>query len=295
MPRPERPIDPGQGPVQRFAAELRRLRQQAGGRSYRDMAADAHYSRATLSSAASGHRLPTWEVTKAYVLSCGGDPDQWRESWLEAQGAASARSSDRPTPLGEPNQQVGGRPAAGRWWRRPVVRVVGATTAMIVIAATTVMMAGDHYDTPLSSQQSNIASNTLTARFEGPENPVIDDGDPKLTRCAYDPRVATIDSVEVNTPDRHLLGIAELRYSPVCRVAWGRFTPSDRMAFIRQADVTITARRPATDTVGESYTTAFDGQAVFGNILSVQNGCVEIAIVVTAVTGDGLATTRCAP
>jgi hypothetical protein len=36
--RREIPVDPNAGPVQRFAYELRKLRQEAGGITYRDMA-----------------------------------------------------------------------------------------------------------------------------------------------------------------------------------------------------------------------------------------------------------------
>jgi hypothetical protein len=44
MPRPERPLDPEAGVVQRFAVELRELRQLAGNPGYRELARRAHYS-----------------------------------------------------------------------------------------------------------------------------------------------------------------------------------------------------------------------------------------------------------
>ncbi|GAA2636655.1 hypothetical protein GCM10010307_33700 [Streptomyces vastus] len=44
MGRRETPVDPAAGPVQRFAYELRKLRQEAGGLTYREMARRAHYS-----------------------------------------------------------------------------------------------------------------------------------------------------------------------------------------------------------------------------------------------------------
>lgn len=52
MGRPERPLDPGTGPVQRLAYELRDLRKAAGGPSYRAMAQGAGFSATTLSQAA---------------------------------------------------------------------------------------------------------------------------------------------------------------------------------------------------------------------------------------------------
>ncbi|MFC5655147.1 hypothetical protein [Streptomyces nogalater] len=79
MGRPENPIDPAAGPVQRFAVELRALRARAGGPTYRSMAQRTPYSAAALSQAAAGERLPSAEVTRAYVTACGGDPDEWEK------------------------------------------------------------------------------------------------------------------------------------------------------------------------------------------------------------------------
>ena len=58
MGRPEKPVDVSGGSVARFASELRRLREDAGRPTYRDMALCALYSASVLSSAANGQRLP---------------------------------------------------------------------------------------------------------------------------------------------------------------------------------------------------------------------------------------------
>ena len=49
--RPEKPVDPDAGPVQRLAWQLRRLRERAGNPSYRRLAQRAHYSASTLADA----------------------------------------------------------------------------------------------------------------------------------------------------------------------------------------------------------------------------------------------------
>jgi hypothetical protein len=67
------------------------------------------------------------------------------------------------------------------------------------------------------------------------------------------------------------------------------------MAYLKNATVSIAAKRPATETLGIPYTTRFDGQAVFGNILTETQGCVLISVTVTASTGGGAATTDCRP
>ncbi|MEG8275805.1 nSTAND1 domain-containing NTPase [Streptomyces sp. AHA2] len=83
MPRGERPLEAGDGPLLEFAAGLRRLRQKAGNPPYRTLAERAHYSISTLSSAASGQRLPTLAVTLAYVRACDGDVTEWEHRWRE--------------------------------------------------------------------------------------------------------------------------------------------------------------------------------------------------------------------
>src|SRR5439155_15384486 len=88
-------------------ADLRRLRNEAGRPTYRVLSARAHYSVATLSAAAAGHKLPSLAVTLAYVRACGGDPAQWERRWhavaaeLAADAVAEAGESgldDEPAP-----------------------------------------------------------------------------------------------------------------------------------------------------------------------------------------------------
>ncbi|MEV4517440.1 hypothetical protein AB0K00_51855 [Dactylosporangium sp. NPDC049525] len=90
--RPEKPIDPQAGPVQRLAWQLRQLREQAGSPGYRLLARRAHFSASTLAEAAKGDRLPSREVTLAYAAACGGDPDEWLARWTAAEEALAGQS-----------------------------------------------------------------------------------------------------------------------------------------------------------------------------------------------------------
>lgn len=76
------------GPVARFAQQLRELREQAGSPSYREMQVRCHVSYASLYRATTGRKLPTWLVTKGFVMACGSDPAQWRPCWEAARDAA---------------------------------------------------------------------------------------------------------------------------------------------------------------------------------------------------------------
>lgn len=100
MPRRESPLDPGDGPLLRFAGDLRALRERAGRPPYRQLAVRAHCSAASLSVAAGGRRLPSLAVTLAYVQACGGDVRDWQHRWqllaaeLAAETAARRRAQD---------------------------------------------------------------------------------------------------------------------------------------------------------------------------------------------------------
>ncbi len=95
MPRGESPLDPDGGPLFEFAARLRRLREQAGRPTYRDLARRTHYGIATLSSAAAGRQLPSWDVTLAYVRACGGDERQWKLFWQSTADACAGTDAAR--------------------------------------------------------------------------------------------------------------------------------------------------------------------------------------------------------
>ncbi|MCX4409962.1 hypothetical protein OG840_52560 [Streptomyces sp. NBC_01764] len=95
--RPESPLDPSAGPVARLAAELRKLRAEAGSPTYRVMAQRSGQGASTLSQAAAGERLATLPVVLAYVRACGGDEAEWEGRWREAAAevAAEPRTEDQ--------------------------------------------------------------------------------------------------------------------------------------------------------------------------------------------------------
>ena len=101
MGRAERPVDPEAGPVQRFAWELRQLREAAGRPSYRVLASRVHYSATMLSEAAAGLTVPSLAVTLAYVEGCGGDRAEWESRWYRLQSEQARQpAGDRSPYLG---------------------------------------------------------------------------------------------------------------------------------------------------------------------------------------------------
>ncbi|WP_431681376.1 helix-turn-helix domain-containing protein [Kitasatospora sp. KL5] len=90
MARKPRPVDPADGPIQAFAHDLRIVRERAGNPTYRVLAERAGFGATTLSDAAGGVRLPSLEVTQAYVGACGGDVEEWTRRWHEADRKLAA-------------------------------------------------------------------------------------------------------------------------------------------------------------------------------------------------------------
>lgn len=109
MPRPSRPLDPSAGPIQAFAAELRKLREDAGGVKYLQMARRTGKSRTALSEAAGGDHLPTWDTVAAFVRACGGEVDAWRLKWerVSDQVKAGQKGSAPRDPSGSRSAEAG--------------------------------------------------------------------------------------------------------------------------------------------------------------------------------------------
>src|SRR6185437_3685248 len=118
MPRTPNPLDPDGGPLADFARDLRLLRKSAGNPPYRALAKRAGFSASTLSVAASGTRLPSLDVTLAYVQACGADPEPWRLRWQQLAVARPSAGGSEPGSAREPAGSA--RPRAtgpGRRWQ----------------------------------------------------------------------------------------------------------------------------------------------------------------------------------
>ncbi|WP_407109601.1 helix-turn-helix domain-containing protein [Streptomyces sp. DSM 116494] len=84
-----------------FARRLRALR-KAAGLTLNELAQRTHYSKSTLSAAAGGHRLPSWDVAWAYVAACDRQQSQtaWSQRWQDAGRAERVhRAEVAPLPL----------------------------------------------------------------------------------------------------------------------------------------------------------------------------------------------------
>lgn len=252
MGRPERPLDPAGSPLERFAVDLRAARERAGRPTYRAMARIAHRSQTTLSEAAGGRTLPTWETVTGFLHACGvTDLDNWKDKWT-ACGA-------------EPDVVPADAPAAETLRRRSYWKLAAAI-AVTVITTGVVIAVLEPSGTP-----SPVAARP-------PILSVADGADPEDSGCANDSGVVTVDAREVDV-DQTPVGVVELRYSPRCGVSWPRFTPADpRYATItRPGPVTVHLMVvPDQDRAGGvAFSQRYVGLPVFGNVIGSTRNCVR--------------------
>jgi transcriptional regulator with XRE-family HTH domain len=283
MGRGERPLDPEAGAVEKFAYELRQLRQQAGAPTYRTLAQRTHYSVTALSQAAAGHTLPSLAVLRAFVQACDGDVEAWEERWRETVCAAtpaggarddavcevpklSASQGVEPEPTGGAQSrplEISAQPPPRRGWRhlRRRPRAVVLAAVIVVVAAVTAGMLW-----PATPSRG---------RGVGAVDPIADGSDPNRAGCG--PGAVTLATANVHFPSSQLSGQVELRYSPRCHAAWGRFEPASGWNPGPGTMVTVWTIRPA-DQATQSYTVEFGGEAIIGNMLMTARGCVAAEV-----------------
>ncbi|GHG56326.1 transcriptional regulator [Streptomyces griseocarneus] len=111
MPRRLTHLDSADGPLARFALELRALRDAAGfdAPTVDQIAVRSHIPRSTLYAALRGLRVPTRPVLGALVTAWDGDPVEWlmKRTATEAE-LERERSRRRPVPVPGPRRAPDG-------------------------------------------------------------------------------------------------------------------------------------------------------------------------------------------
>ncbi len=315
MGRTERPLEPANGVCAEFAAGLRELRRAAGSPPYRQLADRAHYSPTALSEAAAGRRLPTLEVALAYVAACGGDVHEWERRWRaaaesdraadlkqyadeslsgasDAHPALSVEAADESQHLAPSVAEVVNEQTSARGpWRRvrshPRATVALLTVSIVAVAS---VLAAANTGMPGPPAPNGTSAQSAGLRVPAPARPSVtptlyDAVDPKASGCAGDGLTIATQSV---ADASGVLGVIELRYSPICRAGWARYTPT--AAGTEQ--VTLSAMRAATGTK-TTFEANLDQIAAFTDVLSMTRGCVAAAVTVHLGQRTATATTAC--
>ncbi|WP_405657918.1 helix-turn-helix domain-containing protein [Streptomyces sp. NBC_00079] len=307
MGRPERPVDTSAGPAAEFAERLRSLRRQAGNPPYRQLARDTRYSVTALSDAAGGQRLPSLDVTLAYVGACGGDRAQWERDWqaVKAEVAEAEACTDEPdqplsAPPLSPPTDVG--PTTGTGSARPGRRRLGVLAATLVsgvalgVAGTAAVLlpGASHVQATGGGDASATPSAWQSIAARSPDTAHPGDGmDPIRVGCAgarATKYISNLDSVPVYLPGAKKFGDLVMRNNPGCNaMSWGTVYGSVGP----DAKVYITAYRPA-DRASTLSWYGGTSTSAYGWMLSTEPGCVYIEAYVRTPSGKGpTARTQC--
>lgn len=202
---PETPHDS----VDRFAADLRRLRVDAGTPTYDRLRSETGISKSVLTEAFAGRSLPSARTVDAIVRTCNGSTDDWlaRRDALSKGRAVTApepTGSDTPAPL---------------WRRRSALWLALGSFLVGAIAsgAAVALIMGQLTTTPLP-QASAPSTTGATARIT-----VTSGDDPGDTECTKDAKVAASETRVDNS-------LLEIIWSSACQAGWGRITRYDGLA-----------------------------------------------------------------
>lgn len=174
MPRSLRPLDPASRPEAAFAAELRKLYEDAGKPKFLQMARKTGKSRTALSEAVGGDHLPTWETVAAFVAACGGKPNEWRARWEVAREQARATNGTAAEVISDPGREpvdhgTDREPPATSSRARSLVQyaLVAVVSAAIAVGVTTTLVGRDPANSDLdqpASTQSPATSAVITVQ-----------------------------------------------------------------------------------------------------------------------------------
>lgn len=197
----------GPDTVERFSADLRKLRLEADSPTLARLQSDTGISRTVLSDAFAGKQLPSARTVDSIARACGADPSSWVDR-RDALAEAARRAAEPPPAPTEaaspPAEPQAARPGIAR--RTVGWLMAGAFGAGILASvATTVLIV------PLMT-----APHTGT----GPRIVVANGEDPGQTACVDDARVGTGDTRTDNS-------LLEIVWSDACQAGWGRITRYD--------------------------------------------------------------------
>ncbi|MGH3571635.1 MAG: helix-turn-helix domain-containing protein [Pseudonocardiaceae bacterium] len=123
--------------VAALTADLRRMHQEAGKPSLRQMAMKVPYSHTALSDALRGRRgrLPSQDLTLALVRACGGDEQAWQARWHQEHARIVAHATSRDRGLSATDavsHEVDVRPSPQRPRRPLLLSALGVSLAVVI-------------------------------------------------------------------------------------------------------------------------------------------------------------------
>lgn len=189
--------------VERFAADLRRLRLSADQPTLERLARETELSRTVLSESLNGKQLPSPRTVDRLITALGGD----RDAWLARRDELARRKDPEVAEAVE--EPVEAEPAAHATMSR---RAGWLLAALALIAG---LLVGGGVGFGLGA--ANMAATPLAERTQI----AVKDGlDPAKTACVNDAKVAVASKRVHDT-------LLEIVWSNKCNAGWGRVTRYD--------------------------------------------------------------------
>ena len=307
MGRRLRQLDPAEGPVERFAHELRELRSHAGDPPFWKMARRSAVSKTALAAAAGGRVLPTERVLQEFVAVCGGDWPWWRSRLLSARdelASQGAQDCSAPSPSGRAelvlygttapeiapytrdSAQLSSRTPRGRNYR-PRRRGKAAaiiSVAAVTAAALTYFAVNGTWSSPGTPGAQAVPAPAVTARSDPSATALaVNDGDdPRTDGCASANDLENADLGSLHDPfvpilDRHghVIGDLGIWRNARCAATWPEASYDNPGLY----KTTLTLYRPADGAaVSVEVIENLPDDAVIGRLLRAGKGCVRAEI-----------------
>ncbi|PPF34388.1 hypothetical protein C5C10_09305 [Rathayibacter sp. AY1A3] len=261
--------------VEGMAADLRRLRLEAGNPTLVELQGSSGISKSVLSEALKGKQLPSERTLASLVRTLGAEPAEWlarraRAAALPPQPRSAADSPDPQEP-------------------RPLRRTLSmGTAALLMVFAFGAGIAATVAVTTLNDGAGTVVDTGVTTNGRS-LIPVATGVDPAATSCIDDAETA---AGETRNEDYFL----EVMWSERCQAAWGRLTRYDNQSSGNSVHVEIAPRNEDQDSQRQEADVA-DVQGAYTHLIVRTNGdtrlCAQGSVTLDGVTidmGDPLCT-----
>ncbi len=201
--------------VDAYAADLRKLKLDAGSPTLARLQSETGISRTVLSDAFAGKGMPSERTIASIVDALGGDPEPWLARRNELSRALRGNSA-----LDDPDSPEAAAPR-GLSRRGGILLGVGAFVGGIAVTALVAAFALP------SLVAAEVSAQSAHARIQ-----VENGSDPAQTPCIDDAKAATADTRADNS-------LLEIRWSDKCQAGWGRITRYDGLSMGNTVSVSL--------------------------------------------------------
>jgi transcriptional regulator with XRE-family HTH domain len=269
--------------VSELAAELRALRLRAESPTLSKLQHDTGVSRSVLSSAFSGHQLPSARTIDRTVRALGADPAPWiAQRDAIARGIETSIETSKEESNGSvASEAVATRPDPRMSRRRAVLLAGVAFAAGFAVAVGGSWLVGRSILQEVRAAALDAATSLIEASNSHAHGIVHSGVDPTLSPCINDAKVVTSQIRDSNTK-------LEIIWSAQCDAGWARITRYD--ANVSNSSMTVSIYPETAEQGPDRQTTTEPNAQIAYTTLIVRPNPETRLCAVGAVTLDGVRT-----